>query len=314
MAIFKKKDKQEVKEEKPLTKKEKITNLIFTIVQIVMVVVCVAISIFIIVNPGGYMEKAEDCNTNMMLVMSDSMEPTFMTNDLIFGEEVPDETLPLGTVVTFAVKHKQGYFLDTHRIIGYIMSGNTEETKGTTRYVYYVVGEVYDEESAVAANPGYFVEKYATRGDQLSLLVCEDGTATSINQIKDFTGYTIDANTGEFELDENRNKIVNNRLIDNFGYYHSEILAVVNESNRVTWLGNVLRFLQDPLAFALIILLPLVLLFAYNIFLIVKMVIADRTEKARAQVLAEVGANQLDEEEIKRKAIEEYLASLKKEE
>lgn len=314
MAIFKKKEKQEVKDEKPLTKKEKITNLIFTILQIVMVVVCVAISIFIIVNPGGYREKPEDCNTNMMLVMTDSMEPTIMTNDLIFGEEVLNEVLPLGTVVTFAVETKDGYYLDTHRIVGYIMAGNTEETIGDTKYVYFIRNSIYDEYTALAEYPGYTIIKYATRGDKMSLIYCDDGNATSIEQINDFTGFKKNLQTGEFELDESGSKIINNRLIDGTGYSHSEILAVVNENNRVTWLGNMLRFLQDPLAFALIILLPLVLLFAYNIFLIVKMVIADRTEKARAQVLAEVGANQINEEEIKRKAIEEYLASLKKDE
>ena len=66
--------------------------------------------------------------------------------------------------------------------------------------------------------------------------------------------------------------------------------------------------------FGLIILLPLVLLFAYNIFLIVKMVIADKTEKARKEALEEAKKNVIDEEEIKRKAIEEYLASLEKKE
>ena len=315
MSIFKKKVNQEVKkEEKELTKKEKLTNLILTIVQIVMVVVCVVISIFVILNPGGYREKPEDCNTDMMLVMTDSMEPTIMTNDLIFGEDVPNETLPLGTVVTFAVlQYKQGYYLDTHRIVGYIMTGNVEGTIGDTIYVYYVPGVVYDEDSAMAANPGYKVFKYATRGDKMTLRYCDDGKATTINQVKDYTGFKFDDETGEFILDENGNKIINNKLIDGNGYEHKDILAVVSDT-RISWLGSMLRFLQDPVAFALIILLPLVLLFAYNIFLIVKMIIADRTEKARAAALAEAGAIQLDEEEIKRKAIEEYLASLKKQE
>ena len=147
----------------------------------------------------------------------------------------------------------------------------------------------------------------------MTLKYCDSGDATSIDQIKDYTGYSKDDKTGEFILDESGNKIANDKLTDGSGHTYEDILCVVGET-RLTILGTVLNFLRDPLAFALIILLPLVLLFAYNIFLIVKMVIADKTEKARAQALAEAGAMAIDEEEIKRKAIEEYLASLKKQE
>lgn len=306
MAIFKKKEKQEVKEEQELTKKEKIVNLIFTIVQVVMIVVCVTISIFVIVNPGGYAEKPEDCNTDMMLVMTDSMEPTIMTNDLIFGEEVGNETLPLGKVVTFAVlQYKQGYYLDTHRIVGYILKDTATENKGNDIVVYYQPGVIDDIEDAVAylkseQGVDYKFSKYVTRGDKLTLEHCHDGSKSSIEEVTDYTIY-----------DENGNHV--SKYDDGDGHYHNEILAVVKDY-KISWLGAMLRFLQDPLAFALIILLPLVLLFAYNIFLIVKMIIADKTEKARAAALAEASANQIDEEEIKRKAIEEYLASLKKQE
>jgi signal peptidase len=92
-----------------------------------------------------------------------------------------------------------------------------------------------------------------------------------------------------------------------------DVLAVW-EGGRIGFVGTVIKFLQDPLAFGLIILLPLVLLFGYNIFLVVKMIIADKTEKARKAALEEANANKLDEEEIKRRAIEEFLASQKKSE
>ena len=72
MAIFKKKEKQEIKEEKELTKKEKIVNLIFTIVQVVMIVVCVTISIFIIINPGGYAEFTS-CRPDLVKIIPDEM-------------------------------------------------------------------------------------------------------------------------------------------------------------------------------------------------------------------------------------------------
>lgn len=306
MSIFKKKVNQEVKkEEKELTKKEKVTNLILTIVQIVMIVVCVGISIFVITNPGGYREKPEDCNTDLMLVMTDSMEPTIMTNDLIFGEDVPNETLPLGKVVTFAVlQYKQGYYLDTHRIVGYILKDTTAENKGNDVVVYYQPGVIENIQDAIndlkQDGLNYEFSKYVTRGDKLTLKHCHGGSKSSIEEVTDYAIYSEDGS-------------IITKYDDGDGHYHDEILAVVRDT-RITWLGSILRFLQDPLAFALIILLPLVLLFAYNIFLIVKMIIADRTEKARAQALAEASAIVVDEEEIKRKAIEEYLANLKKQE
>ena len=58
----------------------------------------------------------------------------------------------------------------------------------------------------------------------------------------------------------------------------------------------------------------MVLLFGYNIFLIVKMIIADKTEKVKKEALEVAKSQVIDEEEIKRKAIEEYLASLEKKE
>ena len=103
-----------------------------------------------------------------------------------------------------------------------------------------------------------------------------------------------------------------------FGYepsssFDGDVLAVW-EGGKIGFVGTVVKFLQDPLAFGLIILLPLVLLFAYNVFLIVKMIIADKTAKAKEEALKLVEASKLDEEEIKRRAIEEFLAAQKKSE
>ena len=273
-------------------KKDKIgiANLIFTIVQIVLIVICVVASIFIIINPSRYRAKAEDCNTDMMVVMSDSMEPTISVNDIIFGKDVPDGILPLGTVVTYAVKSNQGYYLNTHRIVGYVYSYINEEEKTVTSKTYYVKGEFEDKDDL---DPSWTLLGYVTRGDKYTLelgaslddcrVFDEDG---NISLAKDDAGY---------------------RSLD------GDVLAVW-EGGKIGFIGTVVKFLQDPLAFGLIILLPLVLLFAYNIFLIVKMIIADKTAKAREEALNEVRATQLDEEEIKRKAIEEYLASIKKDE
>ena len=283
------------KKEPELTKRQRIVNLVMTIVQIVLVIVCVTASIFIITNPGGYAENPEDCNTNIMVVMTDSMEPTIATSDIIFGKDVPDGVLELGTVVTFAVKTYDGYYLNTHRIIGYYYSYQVEEK---TEYGKVYKGDISSYQDFVTQHSDYTLLGYITRGDKYTL---ENGATLDDPRIWKTT-------------DDGERVIVTSK--DDAGYLsiaENEVLAVWN-GGKIGFIGKLVKFLQDPLWFALIILLPLVLLFAYNIFLIVKMVIADKTEKARKQALEEVKATQLDEEEIKRKAIEEYLASLEKKE
>lgn len=67
---------------------------------------------------------------------------------------------------------------------------------------------------------------------------------------------------------------------------------------KVPGLGSVISFLQTPTAFLLCIVLPLCLFFLYEIYRFISITVSMRTKKS---VLA-------DEEEIKKKAIEEYLA------
>ena len=226
--------------------------------------------------------------------MTDSMEPTVMTNDIIFGKEVPEGVLPLGTVVTFAVKTYDGYYLDTHRIVAYVCS-YVEEGQDVIHKLYYIKGEIED---ASDIPTGHKFECYVTRGDKYTLQY----------------GATLD-DYRIFKVDENGNKTdeVDTSKDDSRWLSQNDVLAVWN-GDKIGGVGVVLKFLQDPLAFALIILLPLVLLFGYNVYLIVRMIIEEKTRKAREQALAEATAAVIDEEEIKRKAIEEYLASLKKQE
>lgn len=76
--------------------------------------------------------------------------------------------------------------------------------------------------------------------------------------------------------------------------------------------GKAILWLQTPTNFLLVIVLPLVLLFVYNIVIFVKMImdnkVAKATEQAGAGTIATEG---LSEEEIKQKIIEEYLAKQK---
>lgn len=291
-----KKDKMvEVEKKEPeLTKRQRIVNLVFTIIQIVLIVICVTASIFIIANPGGYAEDPADCNTSIMVVMSDSMEPTIETSDIIFGKKVPEGVLELGTVVTFAVKNYEGYYLNTHRIVGYYcLYVNGEQS----RYEKLYLGDVSSYQDFVAKYPNHTLLGYVTRGDKYTF----ENNAT----LEDPRIWAKDSEGNDY--------VVTSK--DDPGYLSiadKEVLAVW-EGGKIGFVGKLVKFLQDPLWFALIILLPLVLLFGYNVFLIVKMIIADKTEKARKLALEEAKSNQIDEEEIKRKAIEEYLAKLEKE-
>ncbi|MDE7373211.1 MAG: signal peptidase I, partial [Clostridia bacterium] len=80
------------------------------------------------------------------------------------------------------------------------------------------------------------------------------------------------------------------------------VLAVYK--SHLKGVGKSIEWLQTPKNFLLVIILPLALLFIWNIIVFVRMIIQWKMEKAVAN-----GGGAIDEEEIKRKAIEEYLAS-----
>lgn len=279
--------------------KKNVFNIIATVVQVVLIAVCLIVSLVIITNPGGYRQKAEDCNTGIMVVMSDSMTPTIGTDAIIFGSKKGKNVLELGTVVTFAVNRTDGYILNTHRIVGYQYRYNESSTSIAEGVYYYKKGE-RDSYSSFKTflstlDGGEFVG-YRTRGDKYTLYY---GATLEDYSIYDQNGFIISA------YDDTHS--------NGYALTHDEVLAVWKGA-KIEGVGKVMKWLQKPLHFALCILLPLVLLFIYNIFLVVKMIIADKSEKAKKAALEELKKNDIDEEEIKRKAVEEYLASLKKNE
>ncbi|NCA91734.1 hypothetical protein EOM82_00560 [bacterium] len=90
-----------------------------------------------------------------------------------------------------------------------------------------------------------------------------------------------------------------------------KVLAVY--SSHLDGVGSAILWLQTPTNFLLVIVLPLVLLFVYNIIMFVRMIMQAKVEKVKEDALGTGSNVTVDEEEIKRKAIEEYLASQKKE-
>lgn len=84
----------------------------------------------------------------------------------------------------------------------------------------------------------------------------------------------------------------------------SDIIGICKENGRIPGLGAVLGFLRSSLGFFLCIVLPLILFFLYELYNFIMVVVKERAKKAPAGV-----APAVDEEEIKRRAIEEYLAA-----
>ncbi|MBO7156590.1 MAG: S26 family signal peptidase [Clostridia bacterium] len=85
-----------------------------------------------------------------------------------------------------------------------------------------------------------------------------------------------------------------------------KVLAVYK--NHLKGVGAAINWLQGPTNFLLVIVIPLALLFIYNIILVVRMVMEYKMAKVKESA-SETAV--IDEEEIKRKAIEEYLAAQK---
>ena len=76
--------------------------------------------------------------------------------------------------------------------------------------------------------------------------------------------------------------------------------------------GIIYWFQEDPNHFLLSVVIPLALLLIYNVYVFIKMIVDYRIKKTREEGQMAVEAikaqSSIDEEEIKRKAIEEYLA------
>lgn len=99
----------------------------------------------------------------------------------------------------------------------------------------------------------------------------------------------------------------NNLLPDNEGdrpytVHSSDIIGTCTEKGRLRGVGNLIKFLSSSLGFFLCIVLPLILFFLYELYNFITVLMSERAKKA-----AVMGAE--SEEEIKKRAIEEFLAA-----
>ena len=98
---------------------------------------------------------------------------------------------------------------------------------------------------------------------------------------------------------------VTNPVADDYTVHLSSIIGYCTEDGRVGGLGAVIGFLRSSLGFFLCIVLPLILFFLYELYRFIMLIASERAK--RAPVSTET------EEEIKRRAIEEYIKSQKAE-
>ena len=96
-----------------------------------------------------------------------------------------------------------------------------------------------------------------------------------------------------------------NSMEDNYTVSFNDIIGTCTERGKLGGIGAVIDFLRSSVGFLVCIVLPLALFFFYELYRFISLVVTERAK--RAPVSAET------EEEIKRRAIEEYLASQKAE-
>ena len=89
---------------------------------------------------------------------------------------------------------------------------------------------------------------------------------------------------------------------DNYELRFTDVVAVYNGKSKLSGIGAVADFLKSSIGFFLIVVLPMALFFLYEVYNLIKIIMEQKLKKATATVSAET------EEEIKRRAIEEFLA------
>ena len=280
------------KEKKGKVKKEK-SNLrlwIENIVQVLIVVVCIVFSILMIANPGGVQKDYSKINVSYMPVLSESMSGTFEKGDLIFGEKIEKDEegnpriLDIGEVAIFIVddvNQSEYVFLNTHRIVGYYYEYNDSEGRKAGFSDMLFAENVINEETAYdfSVNMGWTdfeIIGYVTSGDNKEIY-------------------------GDKET-----------KIDIYVPLLDQVLGTWN-GKKISGVGGVITWIQDPAHFFIVILVPLILLFGYNVWIVIQYVIEVKTEKAKKLALEEAKAGGIsleEEEEIKRKAVEEYMKKM----
>ena len=278
------------KEKKVKKEKSNLRLWIENIVQVLVVVGCIVFSILMIANPGGVKEDYSKINVSYMPVLSESMSGTFEKGDLIFGEKIEKDEegnpriLDIGEVAIFIVNdasQSEYVFINTHRIVGYY----------------------YEYKDSEGRKSGYSDMLFSE--EVIDLLTAEDFA----NNI----GWTDFKILGYITSGDNKDIYGSQEeKIDSYVPLLEHVIGTWN-GKKISGVGGVITWIQDPTHFFIVILVPLILLFGYNVWIVIQYVIGVKTEKARKLALEEAKASGIsleEEEEIKRKAVEEYMKKM----
>lgn len=149
-----------------------------------------------------------------------------------------------------------------------------------------------DDESRQTLEPGQIITYRAP------IDINNDGETGDINTHRI---YSIDPNTGIIVTKGDNNLFRDDEGDDPYTIHRNDVIGVCTEKGKLGGVGNVINFLRSSLGFFLCIVLPLILFFLYELYNFISVLLSERAK--RAPVAKET------EEEIKRRAIEEYIRS-----
>lgn len=126
----------------------------------------------------------------------------------------------------------------------------------------------------------------------------EDGITGDINTHRI---YSIDPDSGVIVTIGDNNILPDNQGDTPYTIHRNDVIGVCTEEGKLDGVGNVINFLRSSLGFFICIVLPLILFFLYELYNFISILVSEKAKKA--PVAKET------EEEIKRRAIEEYIKS-----
>ena len=113
--------------------------------------------------------------------------------------------------------------------------------------------------------------------------------------------HSYDPQTGIIVTKGDNNIVPDNEGSNPYTIHRNDVIGRCTESGKLAGVGNVIEFLRSKLGFFICIVLPLILFFLYELYNFISILVSERAKKA--PIAKET------EEEIKRRAIEEYIKS-----
>ena len=245
-------------------------------------------------------------------VLTDSMSPTFDAGDMILSRKLTDDEktgLKVYDIITFKtdLNGDGAAEVNTHRIIEVIGEGSSVQykTKGDNE----ILTDPY------TINP---VDVISVVNDDWSFEALDDSGKAGLS-VKNVIKCRIDAD-GDGEADDSiqlikevvkeGGKVVAYKTksisMANNTEYTVEVAAVTEKLaekvTRIPGLGAFINFLMSPTGFFIVIVIPLILFFLYEIVMFILKIVQVRGG-GKKKISAE------DEELIRQKAIEEYIRS-----